>query len=71
VRHFCRKLLGFALGRAVQLSDEPLLDEMIERLHKNDYRFSAAIETIVLSKQFRMIRGNLADSSRSCVSALK
>ena len=26
VRQFCRKLLGYALGRAVQLSDEPLLD---------------------------------------------
>ena len=25
VRQFCRKLLGYALGRAVQLSDEPLL----------------------------------------------
>ena len=28
VRQFCRKLLGYALGRGVQLSDEPLLDEM-------------------------------------------
>ena len=26
LRQFCRKLLGYALGRAVQLSDEPLLD---------------------------------------------
>ena len=25
VRQFCRKLLGYSLGRAVQLSDEPLL----------------------------------------------
>ncbi len=29
VRNFCRKLLGYALGRAVQLSDEPLIDEML------------------------------------------
>ena len=28
LRQFCRKLLGFALGRSVQLSDEPLLAEM-------------------------------------------
>ena len=28
LRQFCRKLLGYALGRAVQLSDEPLLAEM-------------------------------------------
>lgn len=57
VRQFCRKLLGYALGRAVQLSDEPLLDEMMQRLVKNDYRFSVAVETIVLSDQFRKIRG--------------
>ena len=57
IRQFCRKLLGYAIGRELQLSDEPLLDEMMTRLAKNDYRFSVAVETIVSSKQFRMIRG--------------
>ena len=57
VRQFCRKLLGFSLGREVQLSDEPLLDTMEVRLQQNDYRFSAAVETIVTSDQFRKIRG--------------
>jgi hypothetical protein len=57
VRQFCRKLLGYALGRSVQLSDEPLLDEMQERLEQSDYRFSIAVETIVGSEQFRKIRG--------------
>jgi hypothetical protein len=58
VRQFCRKLLGYALGRAVQLSDDPLLDEMMQRLAEKDYRFSVALETIVLSDQFRKIRGS-------------
>jgi hypothetical protein len=57
LRQFCRKLLGYALGRAVQLSDEPLLEEMQGRLEKNGYRFSGAVETIVRSRQFREIRG--------------
>ena len=57
MRQFCRKLLGYALGRGVQLSDEPLLDEMQRRLETNDYRVSAAVETIVRSRQFREIRG--------------
>ena len=57
LRQFCRKLLGYALGRGVQLSDEPLLAEMREQLAKNDYRFSVAIATIVHSRQFREIRG--------------
>jgi hypothetical protein len=57
VRLFCRKLLGYALGRAVTLSDQTLLDEMVAELNKNDGRLSAAVLTIVRSPQFRSIRG--------------
>ena len=57
VRQFCRKLLGYALGRGVRLSDESLLQQMQSNLAEQDFRFSAAVETIVLSKQFRQIRG--------------
>jgi len=57
VRQFCRKLLGYALGREVQLSDRPLLDDILAQLAKNDYRFATAVETIVVSRQFRQIRG--------------
>ena len=64
VRQFCRKLLGFALGREVQLSDELLLTDMRRKLEANDYRFSLAVETIVTSRQFRQIRGaGFADAS--------
>jgi hypothetical protein len=57
VRQFCRKLLGYALGRAVQLSDEPLLAEMQAELKARDYQVWAAVEAIVGSRQFREIRG--------------
>jgi hypothetical protein len=57
LRQFCRKLLGYSLGRAVALSDEPLVDEMLAQLRRNDYRFSAALETILRSKPFRYHRG--------------
>jgi hypothetical protein len=57
VRQFCRKLLGYGLGRAVQFSDEQLLDSMTANLKANGYRFSVAIDTIVQSPQFREIRG--------------
>jgi hypothetical protein len=57
VRQFCRKLVGYALGRAVQLSDDSLLQEMERALKSNDYRMTAALETIVKSRQFREIRG--------------
>ena len=64
LRQFCRKLLGYALGRELQLSDRPLVDEMLKRLVGNNYRFSVAVETIVTSGQFRMIRGTPADRGK-------
>ena len=57
LKQFCRKLLGYALGRAVQLSDRPLLSEVQRKLEANDYRISTAIDTIVQSRQFTEIRG--------------
>ena len=57
LRQFCRKLLGYALGRGVILSDMPLLSEMQRQLKEHDDRFSVAVETIVTSRQFREIRG--------------
>jgi hypothetical protein len=57
VRQFCRKLLGYALGRAVQLSDEPLLAEMQAQLKADNYQIATAVEAIIRSKQFREIRG--------------
>jgi hypothetical protein len=59
---FCKKLLGYALGRSVQLSDEPLLAEMREKLRSNGYHINTAVEAIVLSRQFREIRGRVAES---------
>ncbi len=56
VRQFCRKLLGFALGREVLLSDEPLLDQMQLALRKGDYHFEIAVEQIITSPQFCQIR---------------
>jgi hypothetical protein len=58
VRQFCRKLLGYALGRSVQLSDQQLLNEMQAALEANGYRVQSAIELIVQSPQFRNVRGH-------------
>jgi hypothetical protein len=57
IKNFCKKLLGYSLGRAVTLSDQPLVEEMIAEMNKNDGRITAAVQTIVRSTQFRMIRG--------------
>lgn len=57
IRTLCRKFLGYALGRSVLLSDQPLLAEMESALEKNGYRFSVLFETVVTSPQFRNQRG--------------
>ena len=59
---FCRKLLGYALGREVQLSDQPLLTDMQQALITNDYRFATAVEAIITSRQFREKRGRDAQA---------
>lgn len=53
LRTLCRKFLGYALGRSVILSDQPLLDEMKAALERNEFRFSVLFETVVRSPQFR------------------
>lgn len=63
VRQFCRKLLGFALGREIQFSDELFLNELQAKLKQNDYRFAVAVEAIVTCPQFRMIRGQGREES--------
>ncbi len=57
LRQFCRKLLGYSLGRSVQLSDQPLIETMLKELQANDHRIGTAVELIVRSPQFRQVRG--------------
>lgn len=58
VRLFCRRLLGYALGRGVTLSDQPLIDTMAARLNAPHGGVQAAVQAIVASSQFRTIRGS-------------
>jgi hypothetical protein len=63
VENLCRKLLSYALGRSLLLSDEPLIQDMQKRLARNKYRFATLIESIVTSRQFLHKRGNV-DSTK-------
>jgi hypothetical protein len=57
VRLFSRRLLGYALGRSITLSDQTLIDDMVAELNKKDGGLTAAVLAIVRSPQFRSIRG--------------
>jgi hypothetical protein len=63
VDNLSRKLLAFALGRSLILSDDLLIEAMRAKLAANGYRFSTLIETIVTSPQFRTKRGSDAQLS--------
>jgi len=51
-----RKLLVYALGRSLTVSDELLIDRMRAKLVERDFRMTALVETIVTSPQFLMKR---------------
>jgi hypothetical protein len=53
LRQFSRKLLGYALGRSVQLSDNLLIEAMV----KSDLHIGTLIDLVVRSPQFRQVRG--------------
>jgi hypothetical protein len=55
-RNFCRKLLGYAVGRGEILTDRLLIDKMLDKL-EDDNRISSLITLIVTSQQFRYQRG--------------
>ena len=50
--NFSRKLLSYALGRSLLLSDQPTLDRMSGKLVAAEFRIQPAIETIVTCPQF-------------------
>jgi hypothetical protein len=56
IDNVCRKLLSYALGRGLMLSDEPLIEDMQRRLVENDHKFRSLIEMIVTSPQFLTMR---------------
>jgi hypothetical protein len=57
VRGFVGKLLAYALGRSLGLSDELLIQETGRKLAGDGYRFETVIESIVTSRQFLNRRG--------------
>jgi hypothetical protein len=61
-RQFARKLLGYALGRSVQLSDEPLLAEMQKSIAAGE-GVGKLVQQVARSRQFREIRSIETDGA--------
>jgi len=69
--NLCRKLLSFALGRSLVISDDPLIAQMRSQLEVNAYRFSSLVETIVTSPQFLNIRTAVSSAARQSSATLQ
>ncbi|HMJ64371.1 MAG TPA: DUF1592 domain-containing protein, partial [Candidatus Binatia bacterium] len=50
--NLCRKMLSYALGRTLLLSDDVTVENMRAKLAAKSYRFTSLVETIVASPQF-------------------
>jgi mono/diheme cytochrome c family protein len=62
-RTFSRKLVGFALGRTVQASDQALIDNMVQA--GGDAGLSQLVYEIVSSKQFRNRLGQAPEPGKT------
>jgi len=68
LKNLSEKMLVYALGRSLLISDEPLLEAMRAKLAASGYRMSALIETIGASPQFLNKRA-LADHQQKATEA--
>ena len=59
-----RKLLGYALGRSLQLSDLVLLEKMEATQQETDYRSVPLFEAVVTSPVFRNQRCREFDTAK-------
>ena len=60
-REFARclteKMLTYALGRGLENYDKPTIEEIVQRLEDDQYRFTRLVLEIANSMPFRMRRG--------------
>ncbi|HWA09216.1 MAG TPA: DUF1592 domain-containing protein [Opitutaceae bacterium] len=57
VDNFSGKLLAYALGRSLLVSDDATIHEMHQKLAADGYRFDNLVDSIVTSRQFLTKRG--------------
>ena len=56
IRTVTEKLLTYALGRGVDYYDAPTIRRIVHDIEDDDYRWSALVQAVVESQQFRMRR---------------
>ncbi len=57
-RCYTQKMLTFSLGRGLKIYDRCVVDEIVTKVEKDNYRFSTLVTEIVCSDSFRKRRGD-------------
>jgi hypothetical protein len=60
LRHLTSKMLGYALGRGLTLSDSCTVDQIVNQVEAGQYKAQALVRGIVLSVPFRYQTGTIA-----------
>jgi hypothetical protein len=63
-RHLASRLLTYALGRGLEYTDRPALDEILKRTRADEFRFQDLIREVVLSRPFRWQQPEQEESKR-------
>ena len=63
LRHFTGKVLGYALGRALQDGDQCTIQRLVDKLEQDGYRTRTLIREVVLSIPFRNWQGGVTESA--------
>ena len=53
IRHFARKMLGYALARGLTNEDACVVDEIVQKLRNDDYKSHTLVFEIIMSRPFR------------------
>jgi hypothetical protein len=52
IRNAAERMLAYSLGRAIQYTDRPTIDQLVVTLKANDFRFSILVKGIITSVPF-------------------
>lgn len=52
-RNLCRKMLAYSLGRSLEYYDEAVVNDLLAKLQKNDYKMQSLVLAIVQSDPFQ------------------
>ena len=52
-RNLCRKMLAYSLGRSLEYYDEAVVNDLLAKLQKNDYKMQSLVIEIVKSEPFQ------------------